>query len=322
VSRPIYEGPFFGAATYMVAHEVQSGTDHDIVVTLVTDSTVGQSMNLSAAEGSSAPDQIEPCIDTTGGGHFVVTYSEGAGAANYDTRASEVGLAGGFLVVLQPRVALGASAVDERRPRLVAGSAPTGSGGSVGTRYFAAWDANFAGGGGDINGAIFEPLVGGPKTPYCFGDGSGTACPCGNASAPGAQAGCLNSFGTGGRLVGTGNASTTTDTLVLQVTGIPPTGAASTFFQGSLLSNGGAGTVFGDGLRCTTGSTFRLGSPPSSAGSASVGFGTGTALVSVSGAIPANGGTRFYQISYRNAASFCTSATFNMSNGLIVVWTP
>ena len=43
--------------------------------------------------------------------------------------------------------------------------------------------------------------------------------------------------------------------------------------------------------------------------------------VSIKGGISAPG-TREYQIWYRNAASFCTSATFNLSNGLLVTWTP
>jgi len=44
--------------------------------------------------------------------------------------------------------------------------------------------------------------------------------------------------------------------------------------------------------------------------------------VSLQGQIPFYGGTRTYQVSYRNSASFCTPATFNISNGMIVVWIP
>jgi hypothetical protein len=41
----------------------------------------------------------------------------------------------------------------------------------------------------------------------------------------------------------------------------------------------------------------------------------------VRGAVPA-GATRTYQVWYRNAAAFCTSDTFNLTNGLVVTWAP
>jgi len=33
-----------------------------------------------------------------------------------------------------------------------------------------------------------------------------------------------------------------------------------------------------------------------------------------------SGGIRYYQIWYRDAAAFCTSNTFNLTNGLEVIW--
>jgi hypothetical protein len=33
-------------------------------------------------------------------------------------------------------------------------------------------------------------------------------------------------------------------------------------------------------------------------------------------------GVRTYQVWYRNAASFCTSSTFNLTNGLSIQWEP
>jgi hypothetical protein len=33
-------------------------------------------------------------------------------------------------------------------------------------------------------------------------------------------------------------------------------------------------------------------------------------------------GTREYQVWYRNAASFCTASTFNLTNGLQLNWAP
>jgi hypothetical protein len=39
-------------------------------------------------------------------------------------------------------------------------------------------------------------------------------------------------------------------------------------------------------------------------------------------AVPVGGGTRCYQAWYRNTQNFCTSATYNDSDGLGIVWSP
>jgi hypothetical protein len=44
--------------------------------------------------------------------------------------------------------------------------------------------------------------------------------------------------------------------------------------------------------------------------------------VSVRGQLPTGGGTRTYQVWYRNAVAFCTPSVFNLTNGLEIVWTP
>src|SRR4029079_17831326 len=94
-------------------------------------------------------------------------------------------------------------------------------------------------------------------TGFCFGDGSGTACPCGNNSAPGSKAGCLNSFGQGAVLSASGAASVANDSVVLLASGMPASTSAL-FFQGTSPQTGGAGAVFGDGLRCANGTVVRL----------------------------------------------------------------
>ena len=40
-------------------------------------------------------------------------------------------------------------------------------------------------------------------TTFCFGDGSGVGCPCGNNAPLGTDGGCMNSLGLSGRLVAT-----------------------------------------------------------------------------------------------------------------------
>jgi hypothetical protein len=72
---------------------------------------------------------------------------------------------------------------------------------------------------------------------------------------------------------------------------------------------------------CASGAVRRLGVVDVQAGAASLGASTGTAN-SVAGALPALGGVRIYQAWYRNSAPFCTSASFNFTNGLRVTWIP
>jgi hypothetical protein len=158
-----------------------------------------------------------------------------------------------------------------------------------------------------------------PGTPYCLGDGSGTACPCGNNSVVGNGQGCLSSLGVGGKLAASGSPSVTNDSLVLAGTSMP--NSSCLYFQGTTQLASGAGAVFGDGLRCAGGTVIRLGTKTNVAGTSQ--YPTGAdAHVSIKGAIPAGGGTRTYQVWYRNAAVFCTPSTFNLTNGLSLAWMP
>ncbi len=153
----------------------------------------------------------------------------------------------------------------------------------------------------------------------CAGDGTAAACPCGNTGAPGH--GCDNSFGTGGGLLtAMGGARTGSDTLTLAAGGLP-TISAALFFQGETALNASQGASFGDGLRCAGGEVRRLGVVTVSGGTGAFGASSGSSLAAV-GLIPAEGAVRTYQAWYRNAASFCTSATFNLTNGLRITWVP
>lgn len=154
-------------------------------------------------------------------------------------------------------------------------------------------------------------------TSFCFGDGSGTACPCGNNVTT--LTGCKNSDLRGARLRGVGTPSIASDSFVLSISG-PTEGGSVLLFQGTTQVNGGAGAVFGDGLRCAGGSVLRLGIK-----TISFGYTTypqaGDATISVKAAL-SSGVTRTYQGWYRDAPSVCTSAHSNMSNGLSVTWLP
>lgn len=167
----------------------------------------------------------------------------------------------------------------------------------------------------DTNGRldVFVHDRSGSGVPFCSGDGSASACPCGNVGAP--HAGCANSFGSSGKLVATGRASLALDSVTLVGTGM--TNGASLYFQGTARAALG-GSVFGDGLRCVAGTIVRLGQAVG-VGGASQYPGAGDQSVSARGLVSAPT-TRVYQGWYRNSASFCTTSTFNLTNGWEIVW--
>jgi plastocyanin len=155
-------------------------------------------------------------------------------------------------------------------------------------------------------------------TAYCFGDGSGTACPCGNASPVGNHEGCLSSLAMGGKLVASGTPSLAADSVILAGSQMPNSSAL--YFQGTTQIGTGAGAVFGDGLRCAGGTVVRL-ATKTNASAASQYPGAGDPSVSAKGMV-GSPGSRTYQVWYRNAASFCTTSTFNLTNGYAISWTP
>ncbi|MBL8863751.1 MAG: hypothetical protein JNK02_17310 [Planctomycetes bacterium] len=168
---------------------------------------------------------------------------------------------------------------------------------------------------GSLNG--FQLVRAQPFEALCAGDGGGAPCPCGNSG--GAGRGCANSVdAAGGLLQATGWASVGSDSLALLGSGMPNSSAL--YFQGTSAAAAGAGTAFGDGLRCAAGSVVRLGTKTNGAGASQYPTG-GDPSVSVRGGV-APGDTRVYQVWYRNAAAFCTADTFNLTNGLRVQWAP
>jgi hypothetical protein len=171
-------------------------------------------------------------------------------------------------------------------------------------------------GAGTLNGFQLKRTASAPvPTPFCFGDGSGTACPCGNVGATGN--GCPNSVNAAGaNLAATGVASIAADTLSLNGSGMPNSSAL--YFQGTTQVSGGA--LFGDGLRCAGGAIMRLGTKINAAGVSS--YPGGSTPISVRGSNAA-GNVRTYQCWYRNAdVAFCPPATFNLTNGMSVTWLP
>jgi len=162
-----------------------------------------------------------------------------------------------------------------------------------------------------------EPGVG-----FCFGDGTGTACPCGNnndGSVPGS--GCANgAFASGAKLGGSGVASLSADTLVLSATGLDPSNSGLYFQANNDLT---PGLVWGDGLQCAGGQLKRLGVRFSSAAGASDTSAWATPISVKAGNILA-GDTKRYQLWYRDNSGGQPCGVgvndFNATNGYAVTW--
>ncbi len=158
-----------------------------------------------------------------------------------------------------------------------------------------------------LNGLQIEPSA--PTgTAYCFGDGSGSLCPCAGFGAAGE--GCLTTSGTGATLAGAGVANVGADSFVLSVSG-GPANKPGIFFQGNNQLGGGNGNPAGDGLLCTSGGTIRYSVNPLDA--------TGAASQGGFGVNAAPGVTRNYQYWFRDTGNPC-GGSFNFTNGWSQPW--
>jgi hypothetical protein len=154
----------------------------------------------------------------------------------------------------------------------------------------------------------------------CFGDGSGADCPCANTTTLGFGMGCRHSGAKGGRLLAEGHASVSADTLTLR--GSEMHVGAGLYIQAQSALNLGTGLPLMDGLLCIGGSPIRLGAELiSSLGDSAYPAGGSDLPVSVRGAV-APGTVCYYQVYYRDNATFCTSALANFSNAVRVSWQP
>jgi hypothetical protein len=94
----------------------------------------------------------------------------------------------------------------------------------------------------------------------------------------------------------------------------------SLFLQGTAMSSTPGGALLGDGLLCIGSSLIRLGVKTNSNGGSRLPE-AGDPAISVKGAIAAPG-ERFYQQWYRDPSNFCTPLTYNLTQGLRVIWQP
>lgn len=153
---------------------------------------------------------------------------------------------------------------------------------------------------------------------YCNGDGTALPCPCANASFPGSRTGCENSFQVGANLSASGVASLSADTVVLRGDSMP--NGPALYFGGTARANAGLGTPFGDGLLCVAGSIVRLATRTNTTGFSQYPLGGEPLLSTLGGISP--GAETHYQVWYRDAPSWCSAATWNLSNGTSILWSP
>lgn len=189
-----------------------------------------------------------------------------------------------------------------------------GTWGPTGTWSLVIWDWA-AGNVGSFTGwqmSAERPSI----VPFCLGDGTGAACPCGNNGLAGH--GCDNSSSTGGAIL-TATGTFTPDTIVLTSSGERPS-SLTIFVQAGL----GTPTPFGDGIGCLGGASRRLYTKSAVAGVATA-PGPGDPSITQRninlGSPIGHGTTLSYQAYYRDVtAAFCPPNTFNVSSGLRITW--
>jgi hypothetical protein len=149
---------------------------------------------------------------------------------------------------------------------------------------------------------------------YCYGDGSGIFCPCGNYGN--IEEGCANSGGSGGAtLAAAGNAQVSNDTFQLDVAGVPGNK------PGLILRGDNQVSIpAGFGVLCTAGNSLRSQVQVTVAGTTSFTQFNGAGF----GSVANTGSATQFQFWYRDPAATCATALpgFNFTNGWTVTWTP
>ncbi len=150
---------------------------------------------------------------------------------------------------------------------------------------------------------------------FCFGDGSGTPCPC--LLLGGTGQGCANTTGTGGALLsGSGGAYILSDTFQLDVAGVPGS-KPGLILRTANQVNGGLGIHAGDGLLCVSGQSLRSQVQVTSGGATTFKHFYGGPLGASSFG---PGVATHYQFWYRDPLSTCSGSGFNFSNAWTVTW--
>lgn len=149
---------------------------------------------------------------------------------------------------------------------------------------------------------------------FCFGDGSGSACPCNNFGAAGE--GCANSTGAGGRLTNVGGNSVAADDAQIAAIQLPPS-KPGLVLMGDLTLGGGLGTPLRDGLLCLQPSKRLPAGGTSPGGALSLGQ-----LVAASGGLIQPGSTHYFQVWTRDGNASPCGGKANLSNALRITFAP
>lgn len=259
--------------------------------------------------GQSAGDDVEPDTDSNGRVFGVAFAQERMpGAQDHGIAYATVGYVPGSAWLSESVFPAGSTTAVERAPHV----ASRHSAGDASVRFGVAFDRAVGAADHDACAALFDPNANPPHFYYCVS----LPCPCFNQGTP--THGCGNSVvWYGAQLGATGTSSVSQDSLVLHVSGLPAT-APCLFFQGDAITSA---VTFGDGLLCTGGTVIRLRAKAASGGVVSYPD-AGETPLGIRGQLPPEGGTRYFQVWYRNAAAYCTPATFNATNGLSTYWMP
>lgn len=157
------------------------------------------------------------------------------------------------------------------------------------------------------------PTVG---TPSCFGDPRLADCPCGNSTPSGPAAGCANSTGMGGLLVGTGSASLGAADLGFVASDLPPSNMALLAYSAGY-HDVLTGIEYGSGLLCLGPGIVRVAAVQSSPSGTASFLGVPALTVGVS-----VGEQRVYQTAYRDPSGPCNGAGFNATNSVTIRYEP
>jgi hypothetical protein len=323
--RPSVSSSISGTDNYMVACEVDFTIDNDIGLYAMTGASVATFSNLSAASNATLyNDQRDPSIDSDGA-HFLIGFREfvgdvpGVGWAGWDVYASEAQWSTSGVSVRQHRMALATTSADEGEPQVASAesSNPAQTLADYTVIYNRGVEPFTAGLTDDVFAALVAGSYGGVIANFCTRNE--VTCPCNFGPGVG---GCANSsFASGAHMAAVNSSSTTNDQLRFDISGLKPN-ASALVFQGTSTLNFGFGFPLGDGVRCVGGTTIRF-APASASAAGTLSFPLpGQLPISWQGNVPTMGGFYYYQTWYRDTGNFCSAEVTNLSDALMVEWTP